>query len=158
MTIEQNNLIENNINFAYYKANVWAGKQSIVSKDELISISLFSLTKAASTYNPSKGTKFLTYANFIIDNDIKTELKKSSKYCLSDTDEITESPCEISFDETVDTNMAIESLPEQYKKMLIDFYQTGLNQYEIADKYHVSQTKVSIILKKAKQLIREYLD
>jgi RNA polymerase sigma factor (sigma-70 family) len=164
MTQTQNNLIEDNMKFAYWRAYEWAKKQKNIEIEDLISIALLALTKAAATYDPTKNSKFTSYASFVINNEITTELRKSVNYkAFSDNLKEAESEDEVSMthdsiDDGMDLKEAIGLIPAQSRDMLLDFYQEGLSQYEIADKYGVSQTTVSIIIKKAKKVIASYIN
>ena len=163
MTIEQEKLIEKNIKYAYWKASVWSKKQQTIDYDELCSICLFSLTQAAESYDPKKCDNFASYVSFCMNNKIITELKKANNYnkyiigsidIAEEEDFITEDNTE----ESMRLREAIKKLPEEYQKIVYDFYEAGYNQYEIAEKYNVSQTKISIALKKAKEMIATYLN
>ena len=159
MTVEQNNLVEQNMRFAYSRASGWNKRQTVLDYDELCSIALLGLTKAAISYDKSKNNNFLSYAKVVIENEIKTQLNKENNYIKNKFNTATRVEIEermITFDnigESLRLKTAIAELPQLYQKILFDFYEASLSQYEIADKYNISQTKVSIILKKAKEIL-----
>lgn len=157
MNKEQEKLINDNINFAYWLSHKWAKTQSTLDVDELISISLFALTKAAISYKSGK-SQFNTYARFCIENEFKNALKKQKKYGI----EIEETAVDCtSYTDDIDTSIliasAIKPLSPLCQNIFMDFYQKKLTQYEIADKYKISQTQVCCILKKAKKIVIEKL-
>lgn len=169
MTSEQQKLAEDNIKFATWKAKEWAKTQKHIPLDELISISQFALTKAAATYNPDKKTTFATYASFVINNDIKTELRKLNKtksisyeYLAEaqfDLDPETQESLSTSInDVSTEFKLALNQLTEQERIILLEFYNDGYSQREIAARHNLSQTKVSLICQKARESLRAYLD
>lgn len=170
MTEAQNKLVTDNINFANWKARRWETTQKHIDIEELVSIAYLSLVKAASTYDESKGTKFATFLNLVIDNDIKKELEKQQKQYIVKQNVLTAAEISVHTEEDLDYSMehlgehaldikeAMDKLPEFCRKVLIDFYELGYNQYEIAAMYNVSQTKVSLALKKAIGIMAEHME
>jgi RNA polymerase sigma factor (sigma-70 family) len=77
MTEEQKNLIESNIRFVHHIIQNY--KKTGIAYDELTSAGYFAITKAAKTFNPNSGHKFITYAGICIHNEISTLLKRHNK-------------------------------------------------------------------------------
>lgn len=159
----QEQLITDNINLAYWLAHRWAKTQSLIDTEELISISLFGLTIAAQSYKPDKNTQFNTYARLVIENRFKNELKKQKKYQIkyNESEEAPEGKPkkQVSYtpeyDESIDVQIALAALPEDYRTMIDEFYNLGYNQHEIAKRHNISQTKVSLMIKEAKYFIEQ---
>ena len=147
----QEQLITDNINLAYWLAHRWAKTQSLIDTEELISISLFGLTIAAQSYKPDKENRF------------KNELKKQKKYQIkyNESEETPEGKPkkQVSYtpeyDESIDVQIALAALPEDYRTMIDEFYNLGYNQHEIAKRHNISQTKVSLMIKEAKYFIEQ---
>jgi RNA polymerase sigma factor (sigma-70 family) len=158
LTTEGQALVENNFKHATWLAHKWYETNKKINVDELISLALFGLTKAAATYDKTRA-QFNTYARFIIENEFKNELKKTRKYSVGvfESDEDEEDVEQTDVDQSIDLKTAISKLPKQYQDILLDFYEAGHNQYQIADKYNISQPKVSVILNNSRELIASYM-
>ncbi len=70
-------LITDNIPFAYYMANTF--KNSAVEIEDLHSVALIGLVKAAKQWDPKRGAKFTTYAGIVIKYEILQLLRKENK-------------------------------------------------------------------------------
>ena len=76
MDIEKrNNLILNNLKLVHYQYNRKFSSLPI-EKEDIISIGILGLIKAADNYKESKGYSFTTYAIKCIDNEILQGVKK----------------------------------------------------------------------------------
>lgn len=159
MNEQQEKLIKDNISFARWLAHRWDKTQSLLDYDELESMAFFGLTKAAQSYNPNKGTQFNTYARFVIENQFRNAYKKEKKYTIKVDSEI-ENNSLVNFDmsESLDLKTVLEKyLTQEQKKILLQAYEQGLSQREIANLRGMSQTKVNSIIKQAKLKIAEYI-
>lgn len=161
---ERKALVEENINHAYWLAEQWIKKQKVIDADELKSMALFGLTKAAATFDKTKNIQFNTYARCVIENEFKNELKKSNKYAVGVYDSTLESislreakETDITTDKAVDLQLALKKLPDEYRDILLEFYDEGYKQNEIAEKHNMSQASVSLIIKKSKEIIASYI-
>lgn len=159
MNEQQQKLIEDNINFARWLAHKWEKTQSLLDYDELESMALFGLTKAAQSYKNNKGTQFNTYARFVIENQFRNAYKKEKKYTIKVDSEI-ENASLVNFDisESLDLKTVLEKhLTQEQREILLQAYEQGLSQREIANLRGMSQTKVNSIIKQAKLKIAEYI-
>lgn len=143
-------------------------------QEELISIGMFGLIKAVDTFNPNKNVRFTTYATKCIANEILMELRKDQTRisCTSiDTEFVNKNNDDVfSLNEVIpDTNTNIEQEYEKNEikliiqeildtlndldKLVIELYfgfrEKKYNQTQIAEILNVSQTYVSIIIRKA---------
>lgn len=78
MTEKEKKLAEDNIELAYYIAHRWH-KYSRIELDEAISCAQLGLVKAAMKFDAEKGCRFATYAYKIMENEIRTELRKRNR-------------------------------------------------------------------------------
>lgn len=154
----QKNLIEDNIKFIYWNAQQWNKTQSNIELDDLISLCFEGSVKAAGTYDETKDIKFTTYSKFLMDNTIKEELKNIKKHSVAQNEY--DDSCIIEEDKELimDIKDSINLLPDSYKNILLDLYTIGYTQKEIANKYNISQSKVSVVIRKSKKIILNYLN
>lgn len=160
MTEEQKILVEDNINFAYWLVNQWTARQKELDRDELESIALEALTKAAIKFNSSKGMNFINFAKMLINHSIIGEINKQKNYynhCLSNTPDNEDFSHEDSTDSKIDLHKAIESLPKHYQEILKDYYFRDMDQAYIADKHDISVSSVSLILKQCRENMKDLL-
>lgn len=171
MTKEEiNSLITENIKLAYIVLNKYAPKvKNLIDYEELKSICLLGLTKAANTFNPDKGFAFSTYACKVISNDVLMELRSVNKLRktisieTSTTDNLTildmlysDENIENDFllSNTVDKlRFFIKNLPKREQK-IINYTIDGLTQVQIAKALGISQTQVSRLYNKALNTLR----
>ena len=71
-------LAEENIGLAYMVCENFHNCN--LEKEEVLSVALLGLTKAAASFDESKGYKFSTYASSVIRNEILMELRKTKKH------------------------------------------------------------------------------
>lgn len=78
MTKEQVQLIEDNLRFAPYIFHKYFASTSVSQQhyDDLISSSYLGLCKAAINFDPTKSTKFTSYASRVIYNEIGMEFRR----------------------------------------------------------------------------------
>lgn len=77
----RNQIVENNINLAYYIANKFEVNNSYLM-DDITSHAMIGLMKAANTFDTTKGLVFATYASRCIENEILMFLRKEKKHGL----------------------------------------------------------------------------
>lgn len=78
MTVEKEKLVTDNIKLAHYIANRYRGLS--VDFEEIVSCAYLGLTKAALTYDSSKGIKFSTYAGRVMTNEILQCERREGKH------------------------------------------------------------------------------
>lgn len=159
MNNDQKKLIEENLAFARWLAHKWDKTQNLLDYEELESMAFFGLTKAAKSYKTDKGTQFNTYARFVIENQFRNAYKKEKKYTIKVDEEIENSSL-VNFDisESLDLNTVLEkNLTQEQREILLEAYEKGLSQREIANSRGLSQSKVNSIIKQAKIKIAEYI-
>lgn len=76
--MKNESLVINNLNLAYSRASYFS--TSNIDLEELKSIARFGLVKAAISFKYSKNVKFSTYATRVIDNEIKSNIRKNMNY------------------------------------------------------------------------------
>ena len=76
MTENQKKLVVDNIGLSHYVACRYKGKHGI-DFDEALSAAQYGLVKAAILFDPEHGTKFLTFAVLLMQQEILIELRKS---------------------------------------------------------------------------------
>lgn len=162
-------LAERNMRLGVYLANKWHGAG--LDPDDLFSIALMGITKAAKAFKPELGNKFATFAGTVINNEILMEIRrqKKHKHVLSYSHPLTE-------DETGDiytledllpssedlegvTGMlclseTIEMLPDLERK-IIKLRRDGYGQMEIARLLGCTQSNISRREKSAKNKLRK---
>lgn len=145
---------------------------------ELISEGYVGLQKALNTFNPTKETKFSTYAFICIDNEMKLYLRKLQR-CYKATGynttslEATILDTDIPFIDTLESDEEFENdliermvcdsifediengLKESEKELLEMFFIKNMAQKDIADIYGISQSGVSKKVKRLKKKIRK---
>lgn len=158
MTQDKQILIEENINFAYYKAHQWASK-SCIPEDEAESAALFGLTLAAKKYTPDKNASFITFAALVIDSQIKMYLRKIKNHRNTILTDFSE------FELTSDNSHQIEDmcqetdfiqifnkLPDKYRQIVLDLADKK-SKAEICEKYGYNYTSLAKLISEIKDFI-----
>lgn len=155
MTNDKSILINENITFAYWKSRQWSSKQNFIDVDELNSIALFALTKAAETYDSSKAS-FATYASKVIDRAFQEEIRKIRRdkaamnmVSIGESNENIEGKCS----HIVDIRNAIDLLPPLDKQILIEYHVESYSKREIAKKHDISVSCINGIIQKASRFV-----
>ena len=160
-------LIESHLPLA--RSLAWKRKASLssVSYDELKSAAYFGLVIAAQKYDPQQ-SHFIHYARIKIEGamgDYLRELRGSRTHAapksLEDSPEDKASYREqLAYRRGLDelVREATESLSEDYKKIFFMYYLEGLSLKEISAKMGVVESRISQILKKCRNQVREDCD
>jgi len=174
-------LISQNIRLVYYVVfKYYADLIKLVGKDDVVSVGKIGLVIAAQRYDPTRGTKFSTYAITVISQQIYKEIiqkekrrKKKGDYKLVYLDGDSEDMEDKGFYEMIgqddadlratETRIFIETmlpkLPEKQRKAIELYF--GLNghqehtQREIAPIIGVTQAQVNRLIKKGLKKMRE---
>lgn len=161
------------INLAYSRAHKF--DKGVFDIEELKSVSMLGLVKAANTYNPDKNVKFLTYATRVIDNEIKLYLRKNKKNIgimsleyeyeddlfLKDKLTDTENDFEIKVEEKDLCLNAFEKIKDysiKEQKIFHLYIYNGYTTRLISELTGVSQSYVSRVLKQIFEKLRKDLD
>lgn len=172
MVIKMKNeqLVVENMRLAYSRAYLF--DKGVIDVDELKSIALFGLVKAAKTFNYDKNVKFVTYATTVIDNEIKCYLRINKKtlsnvsldyeydngLTLKDKLIDEEKNFEINLEEKDLCRNAFEKIKEyslKEQKMFYLYICDGYTTSLIANIIGVSQSYVSRILRRIFDDMRE---
>ena len=176
----RNKLIEGNQGLVLFVANQYAG--SGVEFEDLASIGMVGLIKAADTFRPEKKIKFATYAVTCIRNEIRMYFRQSQKYkkeiSLNSVLGIDEEGNELHLFDIMETGSddisrrledaddramlmsAIKSLPERERILIVLLYGLdrqgcdGRTQLEVGKRLGISGSYVSRIRKRALQHLR----
>lgn len=175
LTIEQQQLVEENIKLSYFFANKWAKKLPKMEIDELISLASLGLVKAAQAFKPEKGFAFATFADRCIGNIIKKHLRDNKKHFVVDQTklhldapiknqydkDITSYDLLVKNDDTFDLvllNEVISKLDELKPRERLIFEKLvfeGCRQRELTELIGVQQVQISRLFKKALNQIKE---
>lgn len=79
MEEKRKELIEKHMSFAYKKSHLWNKRIKNMDYDSILDICLWGLCKAGKKFDFNRGIKFITFANVVIDNEIRMELRKENK-------------------------------------------------------------------------------
>lgn len=162
-------LIENNMKLAYMLANRYYKKfGGTIELDDLCSISLLALTKAARSYDETKGVAFSTFAYVCIKNEIIFYYRSNKKHkSVSLSTETAEDS--ILEDIIVNGNSSDEAiqqleidllykyinrLPEREKQVILLQLQ-GMTTKQIGAIFNCSQSRVSQLYYKALYKLRD---
>lgn len=96
MTEKETRLVEENVRLAVYTASQWM-KKAVLEWEDALSAAEYGLVKAALTFDEKRGCCFSTYAVRVMENEIRTELRKQNRRKkivyfeepISDTDGLT---------------------------------------------------------------------
>ena len=138
----------------------WDGK--MVDYEEAVSIGLLGLAKAINGFNTEATNKFSSYAYVVIENDIKTYIRKcKEKWCkeVSINDEYADNlttedalACDMDVEAEAIRNInkemlyaAILTLPDR-KRRIIGLHFMGYDQRTIAKALGITQSWVSYVL------------
>ena len=167
LTKEQKELVENNHKLIYYYIH-----KNGLSVDEYYDILAIGLCKAALHFDESKGIKFVTYAMFVMRNEhlvnerLKHSIKRnSSVVSLSTTLSIKENYNDITLEDCIpgDRDIFDSVILLDIEKILKDetlikickLAFDGYNQREMQKYVDLSQSMISIKLKKIEKLLKE---
>lgn len=157
-------------------------KRRNLTIDDYYDIAAIGLVKAARTFNPEQGSKFSTYAYFIMWNEVKHQWRKETmqkregeKYLfhyntsrkINDDKEINDGlncisdiRCDVE-NETI-IKIVLENFldkikNEKEKKILYKFI-AGYKQIEIAKEFNTTQSNISRIINKLLKQLKKELD
>lgn len=175
LTIEQQQLAEDNVKLAYFFANKWYKKLPKMDIDELKSLALLGLTQAARSFNPEKGYTFATFADRCIGNMIKRHLRDNKRHFAVDStklyfdapiknqhdkENITYYDLLYKNDDVFDSVLlnevmrTVEELRPREKLIFEKVVLEGLRQRELTEIVGVQQVHISRLLNKALKQIR----
>lgn len=166
-------LVERNMRLAVNIANSFSNTE--IEDDDLLSIALFGLVKAAKKFNPLFGYKFSTFSVPVIRNEILYELRKRKKHpypkeSLNDKvfnsegecyekGETLQSPIDIeSFmlgEELIEILTSVIRKENERNQKVILLYLNGKTQDDISHSVCISQSYVSKIIKKFQNTFSE---
>lgn len=172
MKMENENLVIENLGLAYSRANFF--DKGVFDIEELKSVSVLGLVKAAATYKLDKNVKFSTYSVKVIDNEIKFYLRNNIKTLGNISMEVEnkngipfketffddEQNVEVKVEEKDICKRALEKIKNYSLKEQKIFYLYIYNGYTttlIGKIIGVSQSYVSRILKKMFEKLRDDL-
>lgn len=152
-------------------------------KNELVSVGIIGLIKSVDTFDISKNFQFSTYAVRCIDNEILVYMRKGKKYIYDDSfDRIlaTDDGKELKIENILQDEKSnfvedyekkelllmlrqlVEELPERDKEIImLRFGFIGdrpLKEREIADRFNISRSWVSMIIGKNLNKLRTHLE
>lgn len=143
----------------------WGGED-----EELISAAYLGLCKAAIAYEPEKGTSFVTYASYVIRNEILMEIRRHSKrgsvgsfydaslpkdeeLCLTDAIPDRKSRFENKWACSMIRNSLY--LDDREKRLIFQLVIQERRQKDVAKEMAVTQAQVSRLRKKALRKLKE---
>lgn len=165
LTTTQQQLVTDNINFAYYWANRWVRTQGVINREELISIACEALCKAALLFDPERGCGFVSFSRRHINHTLSKAVR--DKLCHdrieNNARELQAFSLQKEAEYSVEDNIlcdavlqdAIDDLPSRRKAIVIDYYLNQLNYKEIALKHRLTTTQVKFALREARKTMRE---
>ncbi len=178
----KNKLAIHNIKLVLYEVTT-KFKNADYDKDELVCIGNLGLVKAINTYDPSKGFEFSTYATRCIDNEILMFLRSLKK--ISNVDSLDtiifkdKDSNELKLENIIGDDkdlikesendeiyliirQVVENLPERNKeiiKLYFGFYDNKVySQTEIAKKFNLSRSHISMLISKTTEKIGKILE
>jgi RNA polymerase sigma factor (sigma-70 family) len=110
LTDSQREVVEKNINFAYYMARKWKGLTSFLgmSEEDAYQEAMFALCQAARTFDPKK-TKFSFWAGQYIDNQFRMMNRRANTEMRS-FEEVLGAPIESDSGHTTSYELALDTL------------------------------------------------
>lgn len=161
LTSEQQALVTDNINFAYYLANKWAKKQRVIIKEDLDSIAREALCTAAMKYDPSRGCNFINFTKMCINHAIAKSIRDKLRHDRIEAKVVSIEVAalkskakkdiiedQLQFSALYD---ALDQMSEQEREILEDCYVSGLSYKEIALKHGITLNQVKFILSRTKK-------
>ena len=160
--MKNEDLVLNNTKLAYRIA--WSMKSTGIEQDDLQSLALLGLVKAAKAFDEERGYKFSTFAIKIMRNEILQEVRRQRKQrnqvslnspfadglCLAD---VLEDKRNVFAEAEVQA--LIEDLGENEKKAVRMILFQGMKQAEAADVIGVSQSMTSHYYRSGLQKLRQ---
>lgn len=166
-------LVERNVRLAVNIANSFLNTE--IEDDDLLSIALYGLVKAAKKFNPFLGYEFSTFSIPVIRNEILLELRKRKNHpypkeslndmvCnmkgeCSEKGESFPSPFDIESPmlcvELIEILINIIRKESKRDQRVIILYLNGKTQDDISDSIGISQSYISRIIKKFKNTFLE---
>lgn len=150
MTNDQKILVEENVTFAFWKANSWSKTQKTLDKDELDGICLEALTMAAISYDGQQSA-FATYASNGIDKAVMAAIRAENRQTdLTYRVRIDEDADSLNrMENATDVREALELIPPLHKAVLVAYHTEGYSRREIAEQYGIKEHQVTTIIREA---------
>jgi len=161
MTQEQQALIEAHMSIAQNKARKWSRCQDVLDYDELLSCAYLALTKAAQSFDSSRGCHFVGYVSVCIDNAVRSEMRapilSKQNSSSQDIDLVTEEQGGADIEDIIALRQAISKLPVREKELLERYMQDGMNQRKLASELGTSQKKICRRMQRIYVLLRQQM-
>lgn len=169
---EINDLIINNQKLAYEIVHRYREKvKAFIEYEDLKSIALLGLVKAANTFDSSKGNTFSTYAFRVIENQILMQIRKDTKLNkICSLENLVQDGEKIRYEDLIEDDYNLEEsfieneslqLLRKFRKELppnleaiIQLTLLGMTQEEIAKVARISQPQVSRLYHQALRIFR----
>ena len=161
LTAEQQALVTENINFAYYLANKWANKQKVIAKEDLDSIAREALCTAAMKYDPSRGCNFINFAKMCINHATAKSIRDKLRHDRIEAKVVAVEVAALKSKARKDIledhlqysalSDALDQTSEKEREILEDCYVSGLSYKEIALKHGITFNQVKFVLSRTKK-------
>lgn len=171
-------LFKKNDKFNYHVAKRY--KSTGCELEELANVARFGMLKAYNSYQIDKGTKFITYASIVMENEILMFIRKYKRYrnemsmqqvVCNDSDgnektleetlesqELSQEEIYEKQEEARELNRAIKFLDERSQKIIQMKYFENKTQKEISNELMVSQSYVSRLTIKACEELKKIIE
>ena len=160
----QQQLVTDNIKFAYYLANGWCNKQGVFDREELTSIVLEEFCKAADSFDPNRGCSFIRYAKHYVQHALINKIRDEISHRKIE-DKANQLAANAILDDAhvapennaanMDLHDALDQLSEQHRAIIHDFYFNGISRKETALKHGITDNQLKFILSGIRQQLRE---
>lgn len=164
-------LVANNIGLVKYIARSFLNTG--YEYEELVQEGMVGLVKAAKTFDESRGFLFSTYAGRCIQKEILNYLRRERKQKdVLSLHQTIPGLDDIKWEQVVGYNQeeyeevwkrdllkrCVASLDEKEKEILRLYYGEGMKQCDIAERFHWSQPRTCLFIKKTLQKMRKFAE
>lgn len=172
-TKDEERILKQYNHLAHLLTNKFCSKNKYYTQEDVFQTAQIGILKAARTFDPTRGIKFITYCYSCISNELTKTTSigpiRSPYLQLSKIPDVhlltgkVEESLELDFDisdyvDSIDMEELLGYLNENQKKVVIMYFYEGYSKKEIAEKLGITEKSANKWYKSALQTLKWYLE